>query len=261
MNAARVVKTASVFGAPLVVGAHFALLLLARRTFGDAASAATLASSAFAVAVTTAAAWAVSRGFSGTRRAASAVTLGLSVITATAFCLMVEIIRARYAVLVAAPAVSFFFIRSLADAAARREAAPAHAHVAFLAHVVTVFFTFFAAFTINDYFSVHVLAIAAGVAVIGGAVAWASLETATDEGRYAPLAVVFGLVFGEAYLGLHVLPIPASASAVVGTAIAAAAIHIARLALGGAYTLRAWRREFAMMLLLMIMVLATAQWT
>lgn len=252
-------------GAPLFVGAHFAVLLFAMRWFEVNAFSVAIGTIGVAVAIVVAAAAAVSAGLPLARRAWAAASIGIALVSASTFFLLVDISRVRYAVIVAAPLAAFFILSTLRVSARGRmdaRADDAYAHVIFFSHVMTACFLLYVAFSINTLFTIHVAIVAASLAAIGALGAYHSLQLAgADAGMRPIFAAAYGLIFGEFFLGLQALPTAAPANAIVGTMLYAAAFHVGRLALSGAFSSRSWRREFAMMSLLVIMVLATAQWT
>lgn len=262
MNARALIAWLALVLAPLLTAVHFAVILFATSRPEGHLFVTVLVSSSIAVTFLAASAFIVSKNFSLERRLAAAATAALALAAATAFFLVTESSRARSALLVAAPIGLAFLLTGLSRAA-RGDERDRHLHtnIAFFTQVVTAFFALAFAFHSVGYFAIPVIGIAAVLALLGAILAEDAFSVA-DLGRVVrwSLAGIFGLLLGELYFAMQALPTSASANAVASTTIFAVALHIARTAIAGAIAPRAWRREFAMAAVLVIMVLITAQW-
>ncbi len=136
-------------------------------------------------------------------------------------------------------------------------------HLLHAVHTMTVFFAFAFAYGIIQYSDIPTWVMALAMTVLTGTVAWQTLPfaEASDDRLVRPvLAAAFALIGGQLYLAFSFLPTLWTVNAASAAVLCAVSLHICRqIADGDAVPVRN-RRDLAVAVALVMLVLGTARW-
>mgnify|MGYP001590697115 FL=1 len=249
---------------PFLVGAAFVSALVLSRTAPEAARLVIPAIMLAATGAVAAATYGLAR-IGHDRRVALLTSATPAVLVAGAFgCfLIVETSAGRLALAAATvmlAAVYLAYLRGMVRGDERFRVDD-FSHFSFAVHVVSVFFVFAFAFGVTGYLRIPVPLAAFVVAVT---ILLATAETlrraGLANGSAATISAMFVALGVQLYLALSFLPTSHLVNAAVGTVLYAAGLHAVVAALADRAPAPAFRRQFALSLLLVVIMLSTARW-
>ena len=252
------------WSAPLLVGAAFLASFEVSRHLPSAAHAAVPALGAFAVAVSAVAGFGLARiGHRGRIAALTAATPAVLVAAAFGCFLIVDTGPGRLTLAASAVVLSVAYLSYLRGIVRRdpRFRPEDFSHLSFAVHVIAVFFAFAFAFGVPGYLPVPVPAVAGALSLVILLSTAESLRRAGLSGRDAALvSSAFVALGAQLYFALSFLPTTNLVNAAVGTVLYATGLHASVSVLSGRSSEPAFRRQFAVSFLLLVVVFATARW-